>query len=305
MILRSVDPRATTEVLNGFDLRLKDGRSLEVLKLGPPEAIPLIFHIGTPMAVAEFEPLHRAAGARDLRTVVYSRPGYGRSTRRRGHTVADVEDEVRSILDWLEADRFVTIGWSGGGPRALACAALFGERCLAAISLGGVAPYRATGLDWLVGMSEGNIAEYSAALEGESELKAHLERAGSGVARLQKETVLGWLGRDGTATDAPLAGSFAEFVATSFRRSQVQGIWGWLDDDLALISDWGFDLAAIQRPVAIWHGTIDALVPFSHGTWLAEHIPHARARFHEGHGHFSLPVVMLERILDDLLELAR
>jgi pimeloyl-ACP methyl ester carboxylesterase len=268
--------------------------------------MPLIFHIGTPMGVAEFEPLSLAAAARGLRTVMYSRPGYGRSTRQRGHTVADAAVEVRSVLDHLHADRFVTLGWSGGGPRALACAALFGDRCLAAISIGGVAPYAASDFEWLAGMTEGNVAEYSAALKGELALQAYLERVASGAANLQAEMVLGWLSRDGIVPEtAPLAARFAEFVATSFRRSQLEGIWGWLDDDLALTHDWGFDLAAIERPVGIWQGTKDTMVPLSHGSWLAEHIPHARARFYEGHGHFAPVVVMLDRILDELLEVVR
>jgi pimeloyl-ACP methyl ester carboxylesterase len=257
------------------------------------------------MAVAEFDAFHRAAAARGFRTVMYSRPGYGRSTRQRGHTVAGAAGDVRSIIESLRADRFVTLGWSGGGPRALACAALLGDRCLAAVAVGGVAPYASAGLDWLAGMTVGNVAEYSAALKGEAALTAHLERAASGAAELQTEGVLGWLARDGTPPDAPLATPFAEFVATSFRRSQANGTSGWTDDDLALIGDWGFDVGAIQRPVAIWHGSKDTSVPFAHATWLAKHVPAARARFYEGHGHFSLPVVMLEAMLDDLAALAR
>src|SRR2546429_8030019 len=95
--------------------------------------MPLLFHVGTPMAATHFEPLSLAAASSGLRTVTYSRPGYGRSTRRPGHALADAAGDVRAILDRLGADRFVTLGWSGGGPRALACAAMLSDRCAAAI----------------------------------------------------------------------------------------------------------------------------------------------------------------------------
>ncbi|HYK97779.1 MAG TPA: alpha/beta fold hydrolase [Candidatus Acidoferrales bacterium] len=291
--------------MSSFERLETDGRVLEVLRAGPAGAMPLIFHVGTPMAATSFEPLERLATARGLRLVTYSRPGYGRSTRQPRHRVADAARDVDATLSWLGADRFVTLGWSGGGPRAIACAAVLADRCLAAASIAGVAPYAAHGLDWLQGMNAGNVAEYSAALRGAEALEAHLQSVAADVAHLETEAVRGWLRRDGTPPDAPLASSFAEFVAASFRHSQASGVFGWLDDDLAEVADWGFDLDAIRRPVAIWHGSADTSVPFAHGRWLAEHIPGARARLRDGHGHFSLPVVMLDSIIDELLALAR
>ena len=115
---------------------------------------------------------------------------------------------------------------------------------------------------------------------------------------------MGWLGPVGFAPDtASTAAYFAAFVATSFRESVSGGIGGWVDDDLALTRDWRFDLTAIERPVAIWHGRKDTLVPFSHGQWLAEHIPHARTSFHEEDDHMTLLVAMLDRIVADLIEM--
>jgi pimeloyl-ACP methyl ester carboxylesterase len=57
--------------------------------------------------------------------------------------------DTRTVLDALGLDRFVTLGWSGGGPHALAYAALLPGRCLAAAAMAGVAPYEAEGLDAL------------------------------------------------------------------------------------------------------------------------------------------------------------
>lgn len=160
----------TSQLVDSLELSLPDGRSLEVLTSGPPNGMLLLFHVGTPMAAAHLEPLTLAAARSGLRTVTYSRPGYGRSTRQPGHALADATEDVRAILDRLDADRFVTLGWSGGGSRALACAAKLGDRCLAAVSVSAVAPYSADGLDWFAGMSDGNVAEFSAAMRGEAAL---------------------------------------------------------------------------------------------------------------------------------------
>src|SRR5262249_59603081 len=106
----------------------------------------------------------RAAAERGFRLVQYTRPGYGGSTPAPGRRVADAAGDVAAVLDALGVAEFLTVGWSGGGPHALACAAGLPGRCLAAASMAGVAPYRAEGLDWLHGMAGENVAEFSAAL---------------------------------------------------------------------------------------------------------------------------------------------
>src|SRR5215213_72335 len=100
------------------------GRRLDVLRHGPADAFPLVFHCGTPNAPDEFPALFEATIGKGWQLVAHARPGYAGSTRQPGRTVADVADDTAAILDHLSLDRFVTLGWSGGGPHALACAAL-------------------------------------------------------------------------------------------------------------------------------------------------------------------------------------
>ena len=209
------------------------------------------------------------------------------------------------ILDAIGADRFVTMGWSGGGPHALACAALLPERCAAAASLAGVAPYPAEGLDWLAGMGNENIEEFSAAIAGEAALTAALEKMAPDLKAIRGADVAAALG--GLVSDVDkraLTGEFADKLAASFRRAVSNGIDGWRDDDLAFTRNWGFDLATIACPVAVWQGGEDRMVPFSHGQWLAAHIPTARAHLYPDEGHLSLAVASLDRIVADLAELS-
>jgi pimeloyl-ACP methyl ester carboxylesterase len=280
-----------------------DGGALEVLA-GNSGDQPLVFHWGTPGAAVWFEPLATAAARMSLRLVMYSRPGYAGSTERPGRSVADGADDVAAVLDALGADSFVTMGWSGGGPHALACAALLPDRCLAATSLAGVAPYPAEGLDWMAGMGAENIEEFSAALEGKEALSTALEKMAKDLETIRGGDVAAALG--GLVSDVDkraLTGEFADTLAEGFRRSVSTGIAGWRDDDLAFTRSWGFDLDTIRRPVAVWQGGQDRMVPFSHGQWLAAHIPTARVHLYPDEGHLSLGVASLDRIVEDLARL--
>ena len=284
-----------------------DSRVLEALVTGPEDALPLVFHAGTPSGLVPNAQLADAAAARGLRTVLYARPGYGGSTPQPGRLVADAAADVEKILERVGADEFVTAGWSGGGPHALACAALLPVRCLAAATIAGVAPYDSPGLDWMAGMAQENHEEFQAALAGEADLTTFLDREAGALRDITAAGVADGLGGLVSETDkAALTGEFADYLAKALRAAVTPGIDGWRDDDLAFTRDWGLSLEALGHatPVAIWQGDQDRMVPESHGAWLAENIPLARARFRPGEGHLSL-INSLGEILDDLMSLAR
>src|SRR5260370_17687786 len=92
-----------------LQLRLPDGRDLEVLTDGPTGGLPLIFHYGTPCAAVLFRPLVAEATQRKLRTIVYSRPGYATSTAKPGRSLADAIADVQATLGDLDLHEFVTI----------------------------------------------------------------------------------------------------------------------------------------------------------------------------------------------------
>jgi pimeloyl-ACP methyl ester carboxylesterase len=289
-----------------LELRLPDGRLLEFAVEGPPQGLPLIFHYGTPSAGLPFPQLSSAAARHGLRTVVYSRAGYSRSSPRPGRSVADVVPDVEAILAEVGASDFITLGWSGGGPHALACAALLPDWCLAAATIAGVAPHDAAGLDWTAGMGPENIEEFGLALAGEESLTPWLTKAAAELATVQASDVAAALGGLVSQVDRDaLSGQFAELLAACFRAAVSNGVDGWRDDDLAFVRDWGFDLSQIHVPVAVWQGGQDRMVPFTHGQWLAEHILGAQSRLFAEEGHLSLAVNALDRIVGDLVALAR
>lgn len=287
------------------DVTLPDGRTVEALTGGDPGGYPWLFHGGSPSAATPWDLLDDAARSQGLRMVTYSRPGYGGSTPRPapGRYADDVVESV-AVLDALGVDEFITLGWSGGGPRALACAALLPQRCRAAGSLAGVAPYDAPGLDWFAGMAEENHEEYHAAEAGPEVYEAYVvENMLPMLAATPDQLVEGMGGLVTPVDRDALSAGFADWLSRTFNRAGAQGAAGVRDDGLAAVAPWGFDVADIAVPVAIWQGRLDAMVPYEHGAWLAVHVPGAQAHLFEDEGHLSL-VTRLDEVLADLVRLA-
>jgi pimeloyl-ACP methyl ester carboxylesterase len=249
-----------------------------------------------------YEPFVRDAEARGLEYVAYSRPGYADAPRHEGRSVADCAADVAALLDELGAERCYTLGWSGGGPHALACAALLRDRVIKAAVVAGVAPFDADGLDWKAGMGEENLQEFAAMEAGPEQLRAFLEQARPSLTAITAEQIEASLGDlIGDADRRVIAGDFAAWLAESFRTALANSSDGWFDDDIAFFGDWGFDLGAIGVPVTVWQGDDDRMVPFAHGEWVAAHVPGARAELRRGEGHISLLVDRFGEILDDLI----
>lgn len=272
-------------------LSLPDGGTLQYFidDGAAPGAALLVYHHGTPAAGPLDDDLLLPAREAGLRVVELVRPGYGGSTRAPGRSIADVVPLVSALADHLGHERFVSLGWSGGGPHVLATAAMMGDRCAGALCLAGVAPYEAEGLDYLAGMGEDNIAEFGAALEGPVPLEGFLGEVAAMLAEVTGPEVNEAMSSLLPAVDkAHLTGEAAEHMAEELRWSLSTGIWGWLDDDLAFVRPWGFDLRDIRVPVQVWQGSADLMVPFAHGRWLAAHVPTAIPHLVEGEGHLSL-----------------
>jgi pimeloyl-ACP methyl ester carboxylesterase len=279
-----------------------DGRQLEVVSCGPEGGRCFFLHSGTPSAAGAYPPLVAELAKRDLRFVTFSRPGYAGSSAMAGRAVGDVATDVQAILDALKIGSFFCAGQSGGGPHALACATLLPDRVIATATLAGVAPLSAEGLDWLAGMGPENLEEFDAAVKGRDALEPYLEHEAASLKDVQPADVAASLG--GLVSDvdrAAVTGGYAEFLAGSFRRAVSTGIAGWRDDDIAFVNPWGFDLASIETPVAVWQGGEDRMVPMAHGAWLAAHIPGAEPHLLPGEGHLSLALNKIGDVLDGLL----
>ncbi len=297
--------------MTGMDrttLHLADGRALYVRTAGPAVGDVLVFCHGTPQSGGLARRTQQAALDRGRRVGAWSRPGYSTSSAQPGRTVASFADDAREVLDQLGISSCLVAGWSGGGPHALSLGAGLPDRVRAVAVLAGVAPYAESqgSLDFMAGMGEDNIHEFGAAIEGEQPLRGFLAEVVPVMAVIQRDDVVEAMGTLLPEEDrAWIAGDFGDDLATGFREAVEVGMEGWVDDDLAFVSPWGFELGLIEVPVAIWQGSEDLMVPAAHGPWLVQHVAGARPHLLEAEGHLSVVLGRVGEILDDLVALGR
>ncbi|RKN46947.1 alpha/beta fold hydrolase [Streptomyces hoynatensis] len=260
------------------DLDLGDGRRLHVYDTvtdGAEDSLPVFWHHGTPNLGAPPRPLFAAAERLGLRWVSYDRPGYGGSTPAPGRDIASAARYTSAVADALGIRRFAAVGHSGGGPHALACAALLPDRVVGAVSAAGMAPLGAEGLDWFADMAASGVASLRAAARGREEKERH---EASDIVYDPEFT---------PADEAALSGAwswFGEVVGPA----KDQGPGGLIDDDLSYVTPWGFDPALITVPLLLLHGGRDRVIPPAHARWLTAHCPTAELRLAPDEGHISV-----------------
>jgi pimeloyl-ACP methyl ester carboxylesterase len=278
-------------------LRSDDGRTIRVLDAGPQDGVPVLVHNGTPGSGLLCELWVRDAQSRGIRLIGYDRPGYAGSTPQPGRRVAAAAHDVAAIAEQLRLDHLGMWGVSGGGPHALACAALLPDLVKAAAVLASPAPYGADGLDWLGGMGEDNIAEFGAAIKGREALQAYTEAAGAGLLGADLAGLLsGFRSLLSEVDAAVLTDEFGAYLLSAVREGISDRKDGWIDDDLAFFAPWGFDPASIRIPVMLLQGRQDQFVPPAHGEWLARRIPNVDARMLPSDGHLTLQVNRISEV---------
>ena len=281
-----------------------DGRDVAFAVWGDPAGFPVMSLHGTPGCRFNRWPdeeLYRNLG---VCLVTHDRAGYGRSARRRGRNVADEVDDVRLVADELGFDRFGVVGGSGGGPHSLACAALLPDRVVRAVCAVGVAPLGTPGLErdeWVAGQDPENVKEFGWAEAGEEVLTVELERLQATLLErvaVDPSTVLGDFELSESDRSQLSRPEVMQIIREATAEQAVNGVWGWVDDDLAILSPWGFELDAITIPVLVRYGKTDVLVPPAHGDWLAANVPGCVVAIDDVAGHLGADPV--QEITGDL-----
>jgi pimeloyl-ACP methyl ester carboxylesterase len=271
-------------------LLLPGGRQVAYLDGGDPEGYPVLGLHGTPgcrFSRPVDDGIYRRAGVRYVTT---DRAGYGQSSRNPGRSVVTEAADVLAVADALGFERFAVVGGAGGGPHALACAALLGGRVERLACQSGIAPLGAGGLsraEWVAGMSAESVAELEWAEAGEAALVRELTRQQQELEDRLDGDPASLLGDDiGESDRAFLA---RPEVVEAFRRvipeQAAHGVFGAVDDHLAFARPWGFDVAEIAVPVLVTYGRADTLTPPTHGEWLAARIATATVVVDEHAGH--------------------
>jgi pimeloyl-ACP methyl ester carboxylesterase len=263
-------------MLTEFDVKSGE-RNLHAYDTGNGSAdhLTVFWHHGTPNIGTPPRPLFDVSEQLGIRWVSYDRPGYGGSSPKPGRSIASAADDVAVVADHLGIERFAVMGHSGGGPHALACAALMADRVVAVVSGAGLAPFDAEGLDWFAGMARSGVQSLTAAAAGRGE-KERFEASGF---EYDPEFV--------PADLEALAGEwswFNEVVGPALHN----GPGPLIDDDIAYVNEWGFAVHQVLAPALFIHGVKDRIVPSSHGTWLAGRCPNSELRLFPDDGHISV-----------------
>jgi pimeloyl-ACP methyl ester carboxylesterase len=269
-------------------VRSADGRRLAVRVSGNPAGYPVVYLHGTPGSRMGPFPRERVLYHLGVRLISFDRPGYGGSDRLASRRVADVVPDVQAIVDQLGVQQFAVLGRSGGGPHALACAALLPQRVSRAGALVSIAPRSAEGLDWFAGMSKSNVHEFTTASSAPDSL---MEELAAVAAKIKADPLnhVPVFGADLPEPDRRLMADVGirTLLADNFREALRDSAAGWIDDSLAFCSPWGFDPADIRIPVLLWHGEKDVFSPAAHTRWLARRIRNSELRLLPDTAHFG------------------
>ena len=289
--------------MHELDVTTADGRTLRVLDAGPQDGAPVLVHNGTPNSRLLYGHDVERAEAQGVRMISYDRPGYGGSTRLAGRSVADCVIDVRAIAAALRIERLAVWGISGGGPHALACAALLEDLVPAVGVLGSIAPWGAEDLDYFDGMGELHVEDIKLQLADKAAARAKTEVEREAMLQADAPGLTEQLSSLLSPVDAAvMSGELGEYLVDCIHSGLAPGADGWWDDGEAHLAQWGFDLRAIRTPVLLMHGRHDRFVPFAHGQWLAGQIPGVEAMLSDEDGHLTLTAHHLERLHAWLLE---
>jgi pimeloyl-ACP methyl ester carboxylesterase len=274
-----------------------DNRVLQVLEQGDLDGRPVLVENGSPNSRIMFERDVARAQRDGIRLLSYDRPGYGGSSRHEGRSVGDCAADVRAIAEGLGIERLAVWGISGGGPHAIACAALLPDLVPAVGVLASSAPWGAEGLDYFEGMGELNADDIRLYVDDRAAARRKCEQLREELISVKPEQLLDVLSSLLAPVDeAAVSRAVADFLVQSTLAGLGPGADGWWDDGVAFMEPWGFELDSIRTPVLLLHGRQDRFVPFAHGEWLAQRIPGVEARLTDNDGHLTL----IENYLDDV-----
>ena len=284
-------------------ITLPDGRLLGYGLYGNPLGIPILDFHGIPGSRCEAALIASSLKRDDLCFIGFDRPGYGISTPKRNYKIIDIPADVAALVDHLNLQRFIALGFSGGGPFALACAAQMPERLAATGVVSGVGPSE-VGSD---GMHDSNKKKFNLAQRmpalarmmlqaGFTNLRRHPDQLGLQLNKL-------WQQMPEADQKVLQHEDFSQGIMDITLDAIRQTVTGWVDEEILMTRPWQFNLADLQAEnLFLWHGEKDRNVPISMAKATAERIPGCQAKFLPDEGHLSLLYNHGEEIISTLVK---
>ena len=278
-------------------LKLPDGRCIEYIDNGVSSKSALILHHGTPTSMTVWGTWLAAAAEEGIRAIAFTRPGYASSDRKVGRSIIDANEDLVEILNQLAVENFVSVGWSGGGPYALASGLL--NKCSGVQLIASVSPYDAEDFDWFQDQTPGMVEEAkisARSLEDSINFKENYYKEFRDMTAEQFLTE--YAKRSSFESFETTYREFSKDLSFSMHEALRDGVIGYAEDEYAFLRNWGFETKEIQVPVLIWQGLDDLSVSPRMARWLNANIYNPTLKLLEGQHHSSIMVEKRAEILN-------
>jgi pimeloyl-ACP methyl ester carboxylesterase len=241
------------------------GRTVAYAEYGDPEGRPVLFLHGTPgsrLLGALFEGVARDEG---VRVLAPDRPGCGVSEPHPGRTLSDTGEFLAPVLRDAGVSRAGVVGFSGGGPHALAFAATHADLVAGVDVVAGAVPPALRESTPRTQRILGTLARRTPTL-----LSGLLRAQGWVAGRGSPDAVVSQY----TTGDRPaeLTEEDAELVRKDFLEAVTNHRSGTVTESALLDREWDFDPAGVDVPVRLHHGERDANVPVAGAHRLADEL---------------------------------
>jgi pimeloyl-ACP methyl ester carboxylesterase len=278
-------------------LKLSDGRAIEYIDNGVSSKSALILHHGTPTSMTVWGTWLAAAAEKGIRAIAFTRPGYAGSDRKVGHRIIDANDDLEEVLNQLDIENFVSVGWSGGGPYALASGLL--KKCSGVQLIASVSPYDAKDFDWFQDQTPEMVEEAKISAKSLEDCIAFKEKYYTEFRDMTAEQFLVEYEKRTSFKEFEVAyRAFSNDLSFSMHNALRDSVLGYADDEYAFLSNWGFETKEIQVPVGIWQGLDDMSVSPHMARWLNANILNPTLELLEGQHHGSIMVEKRAKILN-------
>jgi len=278
-------------------LKLPDSRCIEYIDNGVSSKSALILHHGTPTSMTVWGTWLAAAAELGIRAIAFTRPGYAGSDRKVGHRIIDANDDLEEILNQLAVENFVSVGWSGGGPYALASGLL--NKCSGVQLIASVSPYDAEDFDWFQDQTPEMVEEAKISARSLEDSINFKENYYKEIRDMTAEQFLTeYAKRLSFESFETTYREFSKDLSFSMHDALRDGVIGYAEDEYAFLRNWGFDTKEIQVPVLIWQGLDDLSVSPHMARWLNANISNPTLKLLEGQHHSSIMVEKRAEILN-------
>lgn len=250
---------------------------------GAADGEPVFYFHGTPGSRLEAYTADKAARNLGIRLIAPERPGYGHSTPQENFNLLDWPKALSQLADKLKLHEFSILGFSAGGPYALACAHQIPNRVKHITLVGSTAPFETNAMQKHINVDfkplyELSASNYSAALQQVAQLSASPE-ALFNVLHAPLPTV-----DKALLNQTALHNHYLENLTLAINT----GVDGIVNDLRCLAQSWQFSLEDIQPHIDIWHGYGDRNVGIAVAKYLVSKLNNTSTHFLENSGHYFL-----------------